>query len=172
MSEAQTHAFNTPYQMSKVPAELVRQMQLFGSEHFAQKPADADIYRHKLSHGDVLVFATDGVWDNLSPEDVLRIVSAIMVKARAWEVDGKGGAKASPGLVIDEREDQDLSAILAKAIVREAKECSLNSTRDGPFAKELKRQVPFENYRGGKPDDICVIVGVVVEDTWSATAKL
>ena len=149
-------------------------MELFGNEHFAEQPQDADVYKHPVAHGDVFILATDGVWDNLSPEDVLKIVSAIMLKAKAWEVDRQGIARVGPGLAADLGAEggEDLSMTLATAIAKEAKECGWNSRRDGPFAKEVKKQYPFENWRGGKPDDICVIVGVVIEDAWSASAKL
>ena len=57
-----------------------------------------------------------------------------------------------------------LQSKLATNIVSEAKSASLDTRRDGPFAKEVQRHYPGENYRGGKVDDICVVVAVVVEE--------
>jgi protein phosphatase PTC7 len=174
ISEPQTHAFNTPYQLSKVPPRVVAQLQLFGGvQHHSERPADADVYSHPLTHGDALVFATDGVWDNLSPEDVLRIVSHVNVAAKCWVMGEEGAVGVNPefstiaGELGDGQSGESvmgLSTILAMAITREAKEASLNKKRDGPFAKEVRRRYPMENYRGGKPDDICTVVAVVVED--------
>jgi protein phosphatase PTC7 len=165
--------------MSKVPEEMERQMQMFGGgAHFSEKPSDADVYQHDLSHGDVLVFATDGVWDNISPEDMLKTVSGIMVKFQGWvqSVEGDSGvgqnlsALASGKTTFTGARDGNLpglAAVIASAITQEAKEASLDSRRDGPFAKEVKRHFPHENYRGGKPDDICTVVALVLEDGMS-----
>jgi protein phosphatase PTC7 len=150
-------------------------MKLFGgSEHYAEKPTDADLYQHRLTHGDVLVFATDGVWDNLSPEDALRIVSGLMVKFQGWTINEDDAvrvsseltslAKAADSKVTTKESVTGLATYLATAITREAKEASLNKRRDGPFAKEVRRHFPGENYNGGKPDDICTVVAVVLED--------
>jgi protein phosphatase PTC7 len=35
---------------------------------------------------------------------------------------------------------------------------------DGPFAKEVQKYYPNEDWRGGKVDDICVVVAIVVEE--------
>ena len=156
-------------------------------------PADADVYSHALAHGDVFVLASDGVWDNLAPEDVLRIVSADMVRRGAWVLPredggeaaegggavrvgsglaevtmprggGGGGEGKTSGEADGEGDEVELSTGLARAIVLEAKHASVNTRRDGPFAKEVKKKFPWEDYRGGKMDDICCVVGIVLQD--------
>jgi protein phosphatase PTC7 len=82
-SEPQTHAFNTPYQLSVVPEKVLLQAKAFGGQQLCDFPSDANVSQHELRHGDVLVFASDGVWDNLSRHDILRIVSRVMLGARA-----------------------------------------------------------------------------------------
>lgn len=172
LSTAQQHEFNTPFQLSKVPAPMRKQLALFGGGHHGERPKDADTYSHIVEHGDILVFATDGVWDNLSPEDVMTIVSSEMVKMSAWVLpeDGKGAVSIGSELAriaspeSKEGGKAEISTVIARAIVRDAKHASENSRRDGPFAKEIKRRFPWENYSGGKVDDICCIVGVVLED--------
>ena len=57
--------------------------------HYAERPRDADAYAHAVAHGDVLVLATDGVWDNLSVQDVLR---AVCREPCCWR--GARGARA------------------------------------------------------------------------------
>lgn len=56
-----------------------------------------------------------------------------------------------------------LQTVLAMAITAEAKSASMNTRADGPFAREVQRRFPNERYRGGKIDDICVVVAVVVK---------
>jgi protein phosphatase PTC7 len=168
-STPQTHAFNTPFQLSKIPRPLATRLALFGSVHHAETPADADIYRHKVTHGDVFVLATDGIWDNLAAEDVLRVVSNVMVKFGAWIVpleDGRAVRVGEKLAVLAEpvKDNAALSSHIARAVVRESKVASLDTRRDGPFAKEVRRHFPREEWRGGKVDDICCVVGVVVQD--------
>jgi protein phosphatase PTC7 len=176
ISPPQTHAFNTPFQLSKLPARMLAQVALFGgAKPYSELPADAALSTQKLEHGDVLVFATDGVWDNLSPQDALRIVSRLMVQLQGWMAPEEGAAGVSTDFSILSKEAvmkipgkddsiKGLSTLLAAAITHEAKEASLNEKRDGPFAKEVQRHYPDENWRGGKPDDICTVVAVVTRD--------
>jgi len=71
--------------------------------------------------------------------------------------------------VTSESEDKSyLPALLATAVMREAKSAGLDRRRDGPFAKEVKMRFPQEGWEGGKPDDIAVVVCVAVEDVKSA----
>ena len=171
-SEPQTHAFNTPYQLSIVPEKVLKQAEAFGGRQLCDFPKDANVSQHEVRHGDVLVFASDGVWDNLSGQDILKIVSRIMLGARAWEHseegvsvgsglskfiegdDGKSGAKPIPSL----------QNFLAVGIAGEAKAASVNTKKDGPFAREVHRYYPHENWRGGKVDDICVVVAIANEN--------
>lgn len=90
-STPQTHAFNTPFQMSKTPPEIMTQAAIFGGLPLNDSPDQADITDEVLQQGDVVVFATDGVWDNLSAQDVLGIVSKVMRDMGAWDrTDEKG----------------------------------------------------------------------------------
>jgi len=58
----------------------------------------------------------------------------------------------------------NLQSALAVGIAGEAKAASVSLRRDGPFAREVQRRYPEEDWRGGKADDICVVVVVVVEE--------
>lgn len=183
-------------------------MRLFGGSAYAEAAADADLYSHKLEHGDVLLFATDGVWDNLTPQDALSAVSAVMVNFGGWFMGKEGEGKVGEGLSVladgngtgngervgkvhdraaEEEENTakgavakknneegvkksgmldslGLPALIAAAVTRLAKEASLDRRRDGPFAKEWRRYFPMEQYVGGKPDDICTVVAVVLRN--------
>ncbi len=89
-----------------------------------------------------------------------------MTDSQAWILSGdQNGISVSDSLDILTRDGGEvLQTKLATHIVGEAKSASLNSRRDGPFAREVQRRYPGENYRGGKVDDICVVVAVVVEN--------
>ncbi|KAF2869253.1 phosphatase 2C-like domain-containing protein [Massariosphaeria phaeospora] len=173
-TQPQTHAFNTPYQLSKTPKRMQVQMAVFGgTASLSDPPKGSNVSHHQVRHGDVLVFATDGVWDNLSPQDALGIVSRNMVDLGAW-VERDGALEVSPELHKLVQADSDrkansssLQAKLSTAIAKEAKETSLNIQRDGPFAKEVQKHYPNERWRGGKPDDIAALVVVVVQGTAS-----
>ena len=171
-SNPQTHAFNTPFQLSIVPPRVLQMSKAFGSGPLSDLPSAADVSSHTVNHGDVFVFATDGVWDNLPAEEVLGAVSRQMMDRRAW-VDREGSSEVGKRLnrltsINSESEQGNAETLLqteiAATIVREAKAASLNQKRDGPFAKEVQKHYPAENFHGGKVDDICVVVAVVVEE--------
>jgi len=171
-SEPQTHAFNTPYQLSVVPQKVLDQAAAFGGTQLCDMPKDAHVSHHKLRHGDVLVFASDGCWDNLSNQDTLRIVSRLMVSARAWEHTAAGIKVSSRLQEFTEGDDgkngldefPSLQSYVAVGITQEAKAASINTKVDGPFAREVQKYYPNEHWRGGKIDDICVVVAIVVEE--------
>ncbi|TAQ85302.1 hypothetical protein B7494_g6364 [Chlorociboria aeruginascens] len=171
-SEPQTHAFNTPYQLSVVPEKMRAQSATFGGTWLRDFPKDAIVSQHSLRHGDVLVFASDGVWDNLSSQDILRIVSKLMVGARAWEHTQEGirvGSNLHAFTIGNDgksssEETPTLQSFLAMRITGEAKAASVNRTVDGPFAREIQRYYPYERWSGGKVDDICVVVAIVVQE--------
>ncbi|PMD41528.1 protein serine/threonine phosphatase 2C [Hyaloscypha variabilis F] len=171
-SEPQTHAFNTPYQLSIVPEKVLAQAAAFGGEQLRDFPKDANVSQHKLRHGDVIVLASDGVWDNLSSQEILKIVSRIMLGARAWEHTEDGvhvGKSLNQFILADDgtsgaEEIPSLQSFLAVGITGEAKAASVNTKKDGPFAKEVQKYYPYENWKGGKVDDICVVVAVVCEE--------
>ncbi|KAI6966833.1 protein serine/threonine phosphatase 2C [Hortaea werneckii] len=177
-SVAQTHAFNTPYQLSKIPPRMQAQHAIFGgSKQLSETPKDADVEHHQVGHGDIVLFATDGVWDNLSAQDVLQIVTKVMEEHGYWfRSHNFPGAEAllnasrisqiARSLSPERREEMEnfLPALLAQAVMREAKVAGLDSRRNGPFAKEVNMYYPQEGWQGGKPDDIAVVVGIAVED--------
>lgn len=177
-SQPQTHDFNTPYQLSQIPERVRRQSRFFGGIQIMDRPQDADVYHHAMQHGDIMIFASDGVWDNLTSSDVLKAVSKIMVESRAWEPT-KHGVVVSDRLSLYTNDVQEqgvrkipsLQSLLATAVTRDAKAASINTQVDGPFAREVHKFYPRENWRGGKVDDICVVVAVAVEEGRDNTTR-
>ncbi|KAL9130792.1 MAG: hypothetical protein Q9217_001095 [Psora testacea] len=168
-SNPQTHAFNTPYQLSIVPPRVLALSRAFGGGPLSDLPKDASVTTHQVRHGDILIFATDGVWDNLSPVDLLRIVSRQMTGYQAW-VNGDKGTEVSGKIYeltkeggIAKHVENSLQTTMAVNIVGEAKAASVDIRRDGPFAREVQKHYPHEEWHGGKVDDICAVVAVVVQ---------
>lgn len=168
-SNPQTHAFNTPFQLSIIPPRILARSRIFGGMPLRDFPKDASITHHQVRHGDVLVFATDGVWDNLSSSELLQIVSRHMISFQAWQAGDEGTEVG--GLLenltleggIPKEKENTLQTMLAVAITGEAKAASLDTKRDGPFAREVYKFYPHEDYHGGKVDDITVVVAIVVD---------
>ncbi len=177
-SEPQTHAFNTPYQLSIVPASMLAKAAAFGGAQLCDYPKDADVTQHNLQHGDILIFASDGVWDNLFNQDILQISSRLMMGSGAWKTSEGGGVRVVDNLAAYTQTMTDsaqrpltLQSALAIKIADAAKAASTNRRVDGPFAKEVQKYYPQENWHGGKIDDICVIVVIVCEDAKTAALK-
>jgi protein phosphatase PTC7 len=181
-SEPQTHAFNTPFQLSVIPPIMATRMAAFGGRGFSDLPRDSDVTHRTLQHGDVVVFASDGVWDNLFNQDILHIVSGVMTKARAWRMTENGGIQTSRDLVLltkppkaeqegdgaetakEQTPGSTLQSALATAITARAKAASMDQKFDSPFSKAVQQAYPGEKWAGGKKDDICVVVALVTEE--------
>lgn len=180
-SDPQTHAFNTPYQLSIIPPSMLARAAAFGGAQLCDYPKDADVTNHTLKHGDIVIFASDGVWDNLFNQDILRITSKLMTGLGAWKAS-TGGICVADSLVpftTPENEggspvrSMTLQSALALELLSAAKSASTNQRLDGPFAKEVQKYYPHEDWHGGKIDDICIIVMVVSEEgTMEPKAKL
>lgn len=153
-SKAQTHAFNTPYQLAIIPDELKRSDERQGLRHIEDTPAAADQFTFTAEPGDVIVLATDGLTDNMSAQDTLKIVNETMLEHGSWIKDDKEGIKSSG--------EHKGAMDLARRIVLKAKSLSTNKQHLSPFAKEVQ-QVMKVHYMGGKPDDITVLVVIVNE---------
>ncbi|KAJ5097600.1 hypothetical protein N7456_008321 [Penicillium angulare] len=190
-STPQTHGFNTPYQLSVIPPRMRQQASVFGGGYLEDFPRDAAVTNVQMQHGDVLMLATDGVFDNLNNQDILKIVSSRMLVTGAWnatpdhgvgvsdnlrELTVPGGLASAfpppPGMDAKERKELlrmeaalTLQSLLAASIAGEAKMASVDMRRDGPFAKEAQRYYPGDYYRGGKVDDICALILVAVDES-------
>lgn len=176
-SVPQTHAFNTPYQLSVIPPSARRRASMFGGGPLMDQPRDADVTHHNLRHGDVLILASDGVWDNLFTTDILQIVSRVMQEKGAWTRSrADAGVEVAkdleamtkvpdhqPSLLKKPQELVALQSVLATEIVAAAKSASMNKNLESPFVKEVRKYYPHDPYSGGKVDDISVIVAVTSE---------
>lgn len=164
VSEAQTHAFNTPYQLAVFPPINGHRPRSF-REYLADPPEAAVSSTIEIDDGDVLIFATDGVWDNLAPQAALAVYRQVMKQSHTRQhSDGPARSATRLAPVTDPRRREDVSqAALATAIAAEARAASLNRRRDSPFSTQL-RELYALDVTGGKVDDICVVVVIPVQN--------
>lgn len=133
---SQTHFFNCPKQLTKLPANSGRRF----PRACVDSPSEASTHQVKLRDGDIIVAYTDGLSDNVFPDDMATIC---LLASRA------GGS-----------EDVRVQAI-ADRMVHYARLCMDSKDRVSPFERDAARQGMF--FRGGKPDDVTVIVALVKE---------
>ncbi|KIM33310.1 hypothetical protein M408DRAFT_326073 [Serendipita vermifera MAFF 305830] len=131
----QTHYFNCPKQLSKIPPRLKTE----GS--IVDHPSDADIYSTTLRGGDIIIAYTDGLSDNLFSHDVASISALVM---RANETP------------------EQLAQTLADRLALYATQCMWDKKRVSPFEVGCRRA--GEYWKGGKIDDVTVVVALVSED--------
>mmetsp|Transcript_41000 Transcript_41000/g.94028 ORF Transcript_41000/g.94028 Transcript_41000/m.94028 type:complete len:269 (+) Transcript_41000:1-807(+) len=122
-SPQQLRGFNAPYQLGRAPDSPED-----SPDPRFETPQDADLVRVPVRSGDIVVLATDGLFDNMPENEVLRVVE---------ECEG---------------EDEER---LSRRIALRAQELSLDRTIDSPFAILAKDNDIM--WGGGRPDDITVI---------------
>lgn len=129
----QTHNFNTPFQLAKIPAQIRKQAETQGKRYIIDLPENADEYLWDLRLNDIVVFATDGVTDNVVPADM-----EIFFRDQFTE------------------KTPDLAQVASK-FVAEVVKVSKDANFPSAFAQELSR-LTGQRYLGGKEDDITVVV--------------
>jgi len=127
-SKAQQHRFNYPFQI--------------GTNSKSTPENSCSIHQLDLSEGDVIVLATDGLFDNLYDEEIINIVN------RSFPLD------STKNLV-----DQIKMDNIAKLIGSAAHEKAKSQTDITPFAKGASEN--GYKFVGGKMDDITVLVAFV-----------
>jgi len=108
----------------------------------ADYPGDAQEFSTTVRGGDIIVAFTDGLSDNVFPYEVLTICSLVR------------RTEASEG-----QQAQDI----ADRLVMYSLACMHNSHKISPFEKAALKHGLY--YRGGKVDDVTVVVAIVTEDT-------
>lgn len=129
-SVVQQTRFNAPYQTTLRPNGEVNDMTPMASRD-----------RLHVQPGDMVLLATDGLWDNVWERDLLETVASGMA----------GLSRKEGGL-----------SVLAKDLVMQARAAAA-AEDDSPFAVESRKH--DKPHTGGKPDDITVLVAVVEEQS-------
>ncbi|EDW81180.2 uncharacterized protein Dwil_GK19179 [Drosophila willistoni] len=129
-SEEQVHDFNAPYQLTVVPNERFDNV-------YCDRPELADSTRLPLQEGDLVLLATDGLFDNVPESLIVKTLGKYQGVTR----------------------EEDLQSA-ANSLVHMAKDLSISPNFESPFALKAKAfEVDYPG--GGKPDDITVILATV-----------
>jgi len=125
-SEDQTHGFNIPYQV--------------GTE--GDNPSFAKSLNHTVEANDLVIVASDGLWDNIDDKEILKTLNDF--------------SKKSGSIKIDTEEFAKILSIKAETLSRDKNYFS-------PFCKKaMEYSKSGRKYMGGKPDDITIIVAQVI----------
>jgi protein phosphatase PTC7 len=145
----QTHFFNCPYQLSKIPASMR------SPELIMDTPDRAECLEFQLSPGDVVVLYTDGLSDNLPAAHIPLLSNAVLDML---------GNEENASLSATERAAEH-ARLLADVLVAAGRHAMCRTGRETdwktPFETESAKHGP--PYRGGKVDDISVLTAVVSE---------
>lgn len=120
-SQEQQKGFNFPYQVGT------------GGDD----PEEAQVNVHGLMENDVIVLATDGLWDNLYEYDILKIIKPFMETSE--EINDLG--------------------VVCQMIGEICEKYSLNQRYRSPFSMRSRGL-----YLGGKPDDITIVLAQIVKN--------
>ncbi|RYG65439.1 CBS domain-containing protein [archaeon] len=145
LSQQQLRAFNLPYQLgfSNIPEV---------SNASFESPSDADTASIPVMPGDVIVLATDGLFDNVDLDEIVGIIADWEARHFSPATEDSVNARSSKG--------NEAVQALAEQLVRMAREVSLDTHRDSPFAILAKENDIM--WGGGMPDDTTVIVARIV----------
>ena len=102
-------------------------------------PAKADTEIHDVKDKDIVILASDGLWDNLFDVKVIELIRPFI------------------------RDSDDLAdpELVAEVIASQAEQFSMQRGYLSPFAKGARENY-YDDYMGGKPDDITVIVAQIM----------
>jgi len=124
-SQEQTHYFNAPFQLTLLPEEFDSDVDGF----IRDSPEKSDMQQIELEPGDVILLATDGVFDNIPEKLIVETLSGI---------------------------DQSNIQSVCNSIALIARQLSRDPNSKSPFA--LKASEHGIGLTGGKPDDITLVL--------------
>lgn len=151
VSQQQLRSFNHPYQLGWTGEEIDGEATSFKSA------ADSCTTSIHIRRGDIILMATDGLFDNVDIDDIAKI-------ALDWEQDNgfiRGGdiiereKRWSAGNSMTLQSSEQIGE-LAQRLCIQARENSLDNSIDSPFAILAKENDIM--WSGGMPDD-CTIIG-------------
>lgn len=147
------HGFNAPFQLAVLPSKMV-------GRAFSDRVQDCVRESVPVQVGDVVVMGTDGLFDN-------RFNSQLAADA-GWigKVEENPISKIPfvgfflSGMLADEKVEYVDPYRVAQRIVSDAYKTSVNPEANSPWASML-RQYGQTDAKGGKPDDITVLLSRV-----------
>ncbi|KAI0082669.1 protein serine/threonine phosphatase 2C [Panus rudis PR-1116 ss-1] len=137
--EPQTHFFNCPKQLSKIPPILG------GRGTLSDSPRDADVYETKVLDGDIVILYTDGLSDNVFHSEMVSVCSLV---SRQFATVPR---LLDPSQVVSSFQEDALVQAIADRMVDYAQMCMINKRRISPFQRAAIREGLY--HRGGKVDE-------------------
>ncbi|KAJ1823160.1 Protein phosphatase 2C 7 [Coemansia sp. RSA 2599] len=133
-------------------------------------PADARVDEHQLKHGDLVLAATDGLFDNVRVDEVEKLTEKFMLAinhSRSIKKQGDGGGGGASL-------ESDIFGGLAYSVAAQAVANYIQDDLRSPFAERAK--LAGYSYSGGKPDDVTVMLAWIRDsarlEAEQKTAKL
>ena len=148
-STAQQHFFNAPYQLAIVPPREG------GGRNLQDLPEKSDFQQFQCQKGDVIVMATDGMFDNVHNEQVGMLLQHLGVTKSDLSQFYEKADK-------EQESEEALNQTLTTASSTFVAFARMNAHKNdfvSPFTLEAKRF--GYNALGGKVDDITILVSVV-----------
>jgi len=130
-SEEQTHGFNFPFQVGEN----------------GDNPASAVLKQHEIQPYDIVILATDGLWDNVSNESIIKLIKSYLDKNKAEFAGHDFSSLVIPNI-----------QSLTNYITSSAEFLSLETDYKSPFAIRSGGL-----YIGGKHDDITIIIAQIMD---------
>jgi protein phosphatase PTC7 len=169
VSQQQLRSFNHPFQLGWTGYEIPE-----GEKHSFKTARDSCTSSIHLRRGDIVIMATDGLFDNVEVDDICSMAleweqkygfvraGDIAARDRRWQM-GNSLTVLSAESITD----------LAETLLHKARENSLNDALDSPFAILAKENDIM--WSGGMPDDCTIlamhVVGRDPHDTMDQTKK-
>lgn len=165
-TKEQCHGFNYPFQVS-----FENQEDLQSGEQF----------RIAMKKGDVVVLASDGLWDNVYKNEIVKVVKKHASQWRAVKQMGTHGPENKPASAAFQ------NAVISRDVLERwpasgehvsggrlqelvfdlaGHACSVahSKSRSSPFAVKSK-EAHHQSHHGGKLDDITIVVATVVSSS-------
>ncbi|CAO1626137.1 unnamed protein product [Sympodiomycopsis kandeliae] len=178
-SSPQQYTFNAPFQLSKLPPKMLedwkRQAREAGQDESSvsldSEPSKADEYTCQLKHGDIVVVATDGVWDNVWGKEWVALVKFLKEQHhQVFQTQRDEIIKISPEAANDEwLEEKTLVNVIAHNALQYTLHCQFSEKKRSPFEAEAEKH--RIKYPGGKVDDVGIVVGLIIDENVKASAS-
>ncbi|KAJ2141788.1 Protein phosphatase 2C 7 [Coemansia sp. RSA 353] len=163
--------FFRPRPLDDDPKEALRIRKEIDADDFADlssvgfdAPTDARENTHTMAHNEVVVAATDGLFDNVRVDEVEKLAERFM------QAIGKiQSVKDVPALESKATATSDLFGGLAYSIAAQAVANYIQGDLRSPFAERAK--LAGYSFTGGKPDDVTVMLAWI-KDTSKPDQKI
>lgn len=158
-SKSQQHFFNCPFQLAMVPKDR--------RGNINDLPKDSDTSQFLCQEGDIIVLATDGVYDNVHLQHILELLKELEISKKLIDKIDMNLDEKESGYVSEESTNsiKSLTEInekverAASTFVAFARQNAHNQNYTSPFTLEAAKY--GKRYLGGKVDDITILISVV-----------